>query len=114
MAKKKLIEQHGLSGLYGIIDPDMAKKMAAIVEGTMTGQMMAMKQQDKDGREVFALFGVVAVSKGVLKDMHKYPLAGIPRQQHIDIIFSTAEGEDRSEFNGVGIAGILESPEWRV
>ena len=129
--KKTMVETHGLGGLYAMVDPEMAGKMGGGLPPDMqmvmnainqsnatsrlTGQLMVMRQSnDTNGREMYAMFGVVAVPKGVLKDMHKYPVVGMPRGEHIDIIFSTEDAEDRNKLSGMGIAGIMCSPEWRV
>lgn len=129
--KKTMVQTHGIAGLYAMVDPDMTDKINSLppdmqmvmnainnsdATSRLTGQLMVMKQaNDVNGREMYAMFGVVAVPKGVLKDMHKYPVVGMPRGEHIDIIFSTEEGEDREEdLRGIGIAGIMCSPEWKV
>jgi hypothetical protein len=116
--KKTLIETHGIAGLYGLTDPALANIISGVSaqpQHRMTGQMISMARGMKDGREVFALFGVVGVPKGVLLDMHKYPLVGMPREQHTDIIFSHSEAIDRTELCGLGIAGIMtNNGEWRI
>lgn len=123
--KKTMLETHGMTGLLGLVDPEMLAIMNSIANekpsGRLTGQLMVMKQNGEETgitgaekRDIFSMFGVVALPKGVLKDMHKYPLVGMPRDQHIDIIFSTEEGEDRSDLEGVGVAGILTTGIWRV
>ena len=121
MDKKTMLQTHGLAGLYGMIDPAMKKRMMGIPDEdetskSLTGQLMSVGQaiKTKDGRELFAIFGVVALPKGVLKDLHKYPVAGIIRDSHIDIIFSTEEGENREDTRGMGIAGCMKSEEWKI
>ena len=120
MGKKTMRQQHGLAGLYGMVDPAMGKKMAGLPEEDtsqhLTGQLMVMEQQEEreDGRVMFAMFGVVALPKEVLKDMHQYPVAGIIRNSHIDIIFSTAEGVDRKDMIGMGVDGCLTQAGWKV
>lgn len=124
MSKKKttMLQSHGIAGLFGLVDPELAHKMM-FGDGSnrVTGQVvtMATGQKTKDGREIFSVFGLIAVPSNALKDLHKYPLAGqvtgFPQTDKASIHIGLSEGEDNFEkMKGMGIAGIMTSEQWRL
>lgn len=119
--KETLGEQLGIAGLYGLTDPELAKKMM-FGDGSnrITGQLMtyATKERTADGRQIYAIFGIIAGPEGVLKEMHQYPVAGkpfgFPQVDRVTINISTQEGEDRTDLAGNGISGLMTKDIWRV
>lgn len=107
---KKMVDEFGLAGLYGLMDPGMNEVAKIIAETDMskkvTGRLMVMHQNKMgDGKRIIcAMFGVVAVPVGQVKDMHLYPLVGTTRSNHLNILFSTQEGQDRSDMSGYGVS----------
>jgi len=118
MAKKTMLDEFGLAGLISMIDPEAGKKLQPVkpeMKDRLTGTVFLMEQGDhKDGREFYMVLGVVAMPKGLVKDMHSFPVFGVPRQNHIELVIATDQGEAHPDFHGHGAAAILTTDIWRV
>lgn len=104
--------------LHGL--PEMGGDGAGAVPTLLRGEMaatgtIAVRETGKEheGREVFSLFGLVAVHRIVgLKGEHQYPMAvgadGVLR-------LGVEEAVDQTvRFRGLGIPGALQEPVWKV
>jgi hypothetical protein len=116
--KKQFVIDPHFARLYGI--PLNVKR-----EECVTGQVMFQKSSqqtptnDETNRQLMIIFGVVAVPKDFsIEDHIQYPALGQFEEnmfKDLNLQISLNEGiKPNLETKGVGVAGLLKSPIWRV
>ena len=86
----------------------------------ITGQLMTQSQQGttKDGRILVAVFGVIAVPEGSELDIthRQFIVEGESdwSELHTNMKIHHMGTQDHPDCRGMGMAGIMTSPIWRV